>query len=264
MLKRSICITITMFSILLLASCGQGKAIETNGQSLPNNVVEKADENIDHSTKQSNSESITYEIRKETYIDKDIKINYPQITNLNDSDKQKMVNDLIKNEALKVLNYYPMVDSGLSLEINYEIKRKSANLLSIQYSGVGYVKDAAHPNNIFYSTNINMDKGIRLRLKDIVKIDKNFIGKFKEASKALKSDYNGILDELSNEDLIKKFSEADSLDNIGTENQSDTFSYLTNDSLGISVSVPHALGDHAEFEIKYKDIKDHMITQNIE
>ena len=80
----------------------------------------------------------------------------------------------------------------------------------------------------------------------------------------MKSDYNGILDELSNEDLIKKFSEADSLDNIGTENQSDTFSYLTNDSLGISVSVPHALGDHAEFEIKYPYIKDHMIIQNIE
>jgi len=46
------------------------------------------------------------------------------------------------------------------------------------------------------------------------------------------------------------FNNADSLDNIGTVNQSDIFSYITEDTLGISVSVSYAEGDHIEFEIK--------------
>lgn len=46
------------------------------------------------------------------------------------------------------------------------------------------------------------------------------------------------------------FNNVDSLDNIGTVNQSDTVSYFKKDTLGISVSVSNAEGDHAEFEIK--------------
>ena len=61
---------------------------------------------------------------------------------------------------------------------------------------------------------------------------------------------------------LKYFNNADSLDTIGTENQSDTFSYLTKDSLGISVSVSHAEGDHAEFEIRFSDIKDNIKSEN--
>lgn len=203
---------------------------------------------------------MTYEIIKGSYINKDIKINYPQITNLSDANKQKIINNIIKNEALKVLNYYSETESGLTLEINYDIKRKGANLLSIQYLGIGNVKGAAHPNNLFYTTNINMSKGTRLRLKDVVNIDENFIRKFKDREfKPLKSEDSGMID---SSDLIKQFSKADSLDNIGIEDQSDIFSYLTKDSLGINISVSHAAGDHVEFEIKYKDIANNVKVEN--
>ena len=40
------------------------------------------------------------------------------------------------------------------------------------------------------------------------------------------------------------------------------FSYLTKDSLGISISVGHATGDHAEFEIKYQDIANNLKVEN--
>lgn len=51
------------------------------------------------------------------------------------------------------------------------------------------------------------------------------------------------------EELSDSFKNADSLDNIGTDSQSDIYSYFIGDSLGISVSVSHASGDHAEFLI---------------
>ena len=39
----------------------------------------------------------------------------------------------------------------------------------------------------------------------------------------------------------------DSLDNTGTENYSDTFTCFTDNNLSITISVPHTLGDYAEF-----------------
>lgn len=232
---------------MLLASCSTGKNDTSNDKPY---TAEKKDQ---HNSVSSNG--MTDEITKESYTDNDIKINYPQIKNLSDSNKQKIVNKIIKNEALKGLNYYSGTNSGLTMEINYDIKLKSANLLSIQYSGIGSVKRVAHPNNLFYTTNIDINKGCRLRLKDIVTIDEHFVEAFKKDKKALNPEHSSLLDSFSDEDLIKDFRRADSLDNIGTENQSDTFSYLTKDSLGISISVGHAAGDHAEFEIKYRDIQ---------
>ena len=40
------------------------------------------------------------------------------------------------------------------------------------------------------------------------------------------------------------------------------FSYMTKDSLGISIRGIHALGDYAEFEIKYKDIWKYIRLKN--
>lgn len=64
----------------------------------------------------------------------------------------------------------------------------------------------------------------------------------------------GYLDGLSNQDLLAKLQTADQLERIGENDQSDVFSYWTEDSLGISIGVSHAQGDHAEFEVLKKEI----------
>jgi hypothetical protein len=192
-----------------------------------------------------------------------LNIKFPQISGLNDSDKQKKINSTLKDEALKVLKYYEDPYGHVELNINYKIILKDLNILSIQYSGVGYVSNAAHPNNLFYTTNINMKTGDRLRLPDVVNIDEKFADMFLNGTfKALWPEQSESLKYLTKEQIQKQFKEADSLDNINTDKQSDVFSYFTNDSLGISISVSHAIGDHAEFEIKYKDLKDNIKTEN--
>lgn len=212
-----------------------------------------------------------YEITKETFTDKSIKISYPQLKNMSDVDKQKVINDKIKKEALKVLNYYGGESSGVTLEINYSIQLKGQRLLSIQYSGIGNAAGSAYPNNLFYSTNMNLINGSIIRLKDFVNIDNTFVEKFKkavyrkrdsESSPEIEAAANRVRDELTNDELIKAFNNGDSLDNIGTENHSDTFSYFTNSGLGIKISVPHAVGDYAEFLINYKDMEKSINTNN--
>lgn len=75
------------------------------------------------------------------------------------------------------------------------------------------------------------------------------IGKFKAVNSEYESEYTSEINMVAPDDWKKRLLAADPLDNMGSE-----FSYMTKDSLGISIGVMHALGDHAEFEIKYKDI----------
>lgn len=211
-------------------------------------------------------ENTTYDLSKETYVNKNIVINYPQVVNLRDNNKQKTINQIIKRDALKAF------DDNDSVEINYVIKLKNANILSIQYFGCRNTKDTPHPTNEFYTTNIDLNKGGKLRLTDLVNINDAFEKKFEEGEFI---DWEGDttseasqrrlavlteLNDLSANDLLKCFSESD---DVGEANISNTYSYLTNDSIGISVNISHAIGDHAEFEIKYQEVADNLKAENV-
>jgi len=271
------CLLITLISISIFTiGCAKTKEALTqpeNTTQAKTATVAKTSTEPSKSTSSNvaSSSGVTYQISKTVYTNKNITINYPQITNLGDTTKQKSINEILKSEALKVLDYYKDNTTELSLDINCTIKYNSENLLSVQYEGIGYAKGAAHPNNLFYTTNINLDKGTRLRLADIIKINENLVNKFKGGSyksqlddpdQSLKAAAKESVQQLTTADLIKNFNNADSLDNIGTVNQSDTFTYFTKDSLGISVPISVATGDHAEFEIKYQDIQDNINAQN--
>jgi hypothetical protein len=274
--KKNLMIMLLIFLLLVLTSCSQGDNPKTSGDPQPEPATEnpngqpadkpdtnpgvKPAEQPDNNSSPNNPSpsSNPYEITKATYTENNIKINYPQLTKSSDQHKEKTINQLIKNEAIKVLNYYLPEVQDLTLEINYEIKSKSPSLLSIQYTGVGYMNGAAHPNNHYYTTNIDIETGTILQLKDMINIDENFVDNLKQNAKSMKPEHHGILNSIHPSDLLNMLTNADSLDNIGTENQSDTFSYFTSDSLGISIPVSHAKGDHAEFEITYQ-----AIAQNI-
>jgi hypothetical protein len=262
--KKLLLITLIFMSVFIAGCTNQTKT-----DSAANVITKETSANNNNNLK--SSVNMTYQVVKNIYTNKKVTVNYPQINNFSELSKEKSINEIIKNEALKVLNYYKDFSDEVTLDINYTIKFKNQNLLSIQYTGMGYSKSAVHPNNLFYVTNINLNKGTRLKLADLVNVDEKFVDKFKSGSyKSQDTDTIQSLEEaakfgvsqLTTADLIKSFNNADSLDNIGTENQSDTFSYFTKDSFGISVSVSHAAGDHAEFEIKYQDIQDNINTKN--
>jgi|GEM_PF-800447 len=260
MFKKNILIVFLVSLLLLLVACG------INKDDMSNNVTTVTPTTLKQSSqKPSPSSLLSYDLNKASYSDKDIKISYPQISNLDDTDKEKTINEMIKVEALKVLSSYDDV-STLTLNVDYSIKWSGENLLSIQYIGSGYVENGAYPNNIFYTTNIDINKGVKIKLKDLFNIDEEFIQKFKEGKYTIfdseldvENEARKEVDKFSNTELVDFFNNAD---DIILGNELSVFSYFTKDSLGISVSVPHAIGDHAEFEINYQDIFNKTNAEN--
>ncbi|MDT8900760.1 hypothetical protein [Anaeroselena agilis] len=215
-----------------------------------------------------------YQIITETYITyndtMDIAIRYPQIVNLGDEERQIRINDLIRSEAVPG-QFIDYTDKRLfTLPIDYKITWQSDNLLSIQYSGMGYVKGTPHPNHFFYTTNIDIVQVQKVKLKDIVRIDEDFVEKFRHENIRTVSPHPGALSGKKIlidstpfnkvDDTVRHFYEADEVDLKGR--LPSNYCYFTPDSLGISVDAPHFMGGHAEFEIKYEDIAENIKAEN--
>lgn len=234
-----------------------------------------------YANKSDKASTPNFEIITKTYVNKNIKINYPQIANFSDADKQKQINDLIKNDIMndykkdinRLVGYafdtYKEAEAGLTEDVNYYIKLNSPKLLSILYVKNASIPKSAHPNNYVHSINIDIQKGNILKFKDFIKVDDNFVEKLKnvkdriwtpkvlpgiETTDELNKQLAGIIGQelnlRSNKALIDQF------------NSEDYSFYFTKDNLGMTIDVPHFAGDYAELEIKFNDIKDNIKPEN--
>lgn len=279
-------------SLILLGSLIISITLTGCASKATNNTVSKVDQNTNKITNQ-NSESqqsqnkidtpkpLTFNLVSTTYLNKNTKIDYPQITGFSDTDKQKQINALIKNDILNdyqndiasLVKYYykstEEAEGALTEDVKYYIKLNSTNLLSILYVKDGSIPGSAHPSTSVHSINIDVDNETALKFKDLINIDNSFILKFKntknrmwtpkslpgvEATDELNKELPGAIDAelgmLQDKDLIDQF------------NADDYSFYFTKDNFGMIFYLPHALGDYAELNIKYKDIKDSIKPEN--
>ena len=197
-----------------------------------------------------------YHIVSKSYDKNGYHILYPQIAGLTDAAQQDRINERIKDGALMGLHYYEYVmpEDEVAVEIDYSVSYSDPNLISIVYSGVGNVVGAAHPSNLFYTSNLRMSTGESIRLADFLDINEDVVnqligGKFQPVNKELAALYAEELGFFPADEWVKKLMAADPQNEIGFE-----YSYFTHESLGISVGVTHVGGDHAEFEISYEEI----------
>ncbi|ADO59044.1 hypothetical protein [Paenibacillus polymyxa] len=212
----------------------------------------------------AHNETQSYGLIQEKYSKNGIVIKYPQITKLKDIAKQKSLNQILKTDALEGLQNYADSNSGVHVEMDYEIKRQSERFLSVQYMGIRYVKDAAYPTHMFYTTNLDMKQASRIRLRDLVKVENPFIELIKSGKNtAVQPEQQGLIGDFTKDDLIQLLANADVTKGSIAEVEMGSFSYFTNDSLGMSVPMAHMVGDHAEYEIRLAQIPEN-IRQNEE
>jgi hypothetical protein len=203
-----------------------------------------------------------------------ISASYPQFISGASEKERDIWNRLIQDDFNKILQIYsfnpfpeptPNITAVVPtiLEINYSIKSNNKNLFSLFYSAYYNSTYSAHPSDLIYTTNIDKLKNRKYHLSDMVNLNLDFVKDFRSwdliPSKGVNEDLQqairDYIKDMTDEDLLQGFQSAD---NISSENPWGVFSYVTPDSLGISISVPHYAGDHAEYESPFSKLGDFL------
>lgn len=253
MLKKNILFIVLILMSVLLVSCTGNQG--TSPTPAPTNTPAPTPAPSATPTPSPVPAAPAYEITEDEYAEGDIVIHYPQITGMSDTARQDQINALIRDKATAIAG------EGGTIEVDYTVAWTGPRLLSIRYDGYMNVEGAAYPNNLFYTTNVDIADGTKVRLRDVVAIDAGFIETFKAGQfipwdTGLADAEEPIRENVAGYDLVQALTNADN--GYGLQNPDYCFSYFTEDSLGISIGVPHVIGDHAEFEIPYQDIQGNI------
>ncbi len=179
------------------------------------------------------------------------------------SEDFKRILDIYSFQPFPELTQAPTDSVPTILNINYELMVNNPTIFSVLYRAAFHSSFSAYPTELVYTTNIDKDKNTKLQLKDVVKLDKEFVENFRtwdfilfendneELRKAVKDYLAG----LSDEELLRGFLQADQ---INSKNSFGIYSYYRPNSMGISLSVPHYIGDHVEFEREYSKLEKYL------
>ena len=160
------------------------------------------------------------------------------------------VNKLIKETAVDYINEFCGTDYvDLTADINFQVSYSSNTLVSVIFSGLVNVRTAAHPNNIFFTVNIDPQKSELVKFNDRYQMNSALINTFyRRAQEQVPSYVYSYLTQ--NRQEIEK--DLNSIDDPSSGNY--TYSYFTAKGVGISVPTIFAIGDHAEVELTYADL----------
>lgn len=151
----------------------------------------------------------------------------------------QIVNDWIADFAASYAEKAYGADyTDLELNLEYTVKRQDSKYISIVFEGTGNVRTAAHPNSIFVAKTFDLQNQKEVNPTDICAIDTHFA---EEVYTAFCKD-TSIAAEFQ-----KVYPSADAL--LKVLQTEDTQIYFTEKSVGVSVPVPHAIGDHMETEV---------------
>ncbi|MBH1939629.1 hypothetical protein I5677_01820 [Mobilitalea sibirica] len=231
-------------------------------------------ESIKNNTITITTSEEAYQIKEVLYEAEGVKGYYPQVISGTTKEKMAVWNEIIKDDFNKIVNTYSFAPySDLQgtfpgaktsmLEIDYNVTLLNNQFMSIFYTAVFQNPYSPYPTELVYTTNIDTKKDTRLRLEDFILLDLNFARTLKDweytttgpSEKEWEPIIKDILSNMENEFLLKGLKAADQ---IASDNILGIYSYLTAEKLGISIAVPNFVGDHAELEKKYIDIKNYL------
>jgi hypothetical protein len=256
--------------IILLFAFTTGKNRRRSGAAGGEEAIQNSDTLHNWSMKNPEEGSI----ENVSYNRDGITAQYPKLVSGGSKEDLELWNRIIYEDLQEIINIYsyqpfpelkqqPSDITPASLIITYQVMLHNNHFLSIRYMADYRSPYSAYPTVLVYTTNIDKQKGERIKLPDLVNIDRNFVQDFRswdfiasepesqEFSRAVKE----YVDHISDEDLISGFETADI---IGSGNHWGIYSYLTPDRLGISLGVPNYIGDHVEFEREYTRLGSFM------
>lgn len=203
------------------------------------------------------------------YESGNISIKYPQVIGLSDANLSEALNKIIARAALRDIETLSGVDVA-DYEVTYKVTCNSPELISVYFEGYSYFQGAAHPNAFLYAVTIDATEQQVVTLPALVQINDDFIkllldGEYRALGYDMTAEYAALLREYLESMGMGYW--RDELSYADTP-ESSTVSYLTQDALVVSVSVPHVMGGHIEIILNYDDLTgyrtDHALWQQLE
>lgn len=249
-MKKKILGLTYIIACFILISC---KNVNEEKSNTTSSLPTQENSSVSPSPTAVSTDTNEYDVIRDGYNKgQDIAVSYPQIKGLDDKNRQNIINELLKQDAMSYLND---VSNLIYLEISYEIECKGNNLLSVRYHGWKKNSDDSYLSELFFVTNINMNTGNKIKLQDVFQINQNMIDIIIK-----NGDYVGPLysyDPVFNEAVLLDIS-----NNLTTSILPDITFYFTADSLGIKMDVEPSNGYIAMIETKYSDLKGYIDSDN--
>ena len=162
---------------------------------------------------------------------KSLKISYPQLYNLEDTEKQAKINDLIFK---KVITQHEILENRDYIEYlsDYKIMYSDDKFFSVLFTGE--VSDYRASNSFAFAMTINIEDGEEISLEKLFKVDGSFIENYL-FSKFYVVD-NNFDDVLDNVPYVEQYVESYS-----SNSHTNDF-YVKKDSLGIIIPTYDSMG----------------------
>lgn len=261
-MKRSHIIPLFLLSGLCLASgcggCGSEEVDLSSAHTTAAESMAPADEpeETDSQTETEESEASSrpdpgkgLTATVETYSSGGVSIEYPSVTGMNSSEGEEAVNELLKSNALSIIQAQGIDEDADTLSVTCEILSADRQQLTAIYTGELTADGAAHPTAIFYTNTVDMDKAVDIGFSTyaepstmagyVMSEGCQFDGLDGETKKAVREYIAGQ----SMDYFTELFRGADFP--LKGDTFPESFSYETEGDIFFSIPVPHALGDYA-------------------
>ena len=134
------------------------------------------------------------------------------------------------------------------LHISGKITFKNDTLVSLVFTGNQNVKSAAHPNEVFFTINVDVHTAQRVSLADVCAIDDSLYTAFLTHVNSERISRDELLS-------LKAFEKEVFLEGLAQEPENGFYGYFKPNYVCISYPVAYALGNHIEAEIPCKEVK---------
>ena len=222
---------------------------ETTAPQTSQETSEKAESPSAAESKTAKEASTGISVQLETYSSGNISIQYPVISQIDDADKQEQVNQLLKTNALSIIQANDLDETKDTLTVKCEVISADRKRLTAVYKGDRMTDGAAYPVSVFYTNTMDLNQVRDLGLSDftdgytmagyVLSDDVEFLGIAQEQKEA----FLKYRDSLDTDILTEVFNGADFP--LASETAwPESFSYESHGTICFSVPVPHALGDY--------------------
>lgn len=137
----------------------------------------------------------TYSIEIITYHYKNINVEYPEIQGLKNKEREKDINQLIRNRILsEIIRTEDTVHlNELNMELECRITLQSEEFLSFYLVGESFI-DGFKPFDDFYSMTLDIINATELKLSDFIIIDESLVKRLKKSTDVTNRSVEGGMD----------------------------------------------------------------------